>query len=505
MHIGIDLGTNSSRIARTTWQGAAALVPDFQDSTRWVTPSLVFVDSDGALVGQGVHDLLEDQPAAPVFRDLSAAWEHDQPLGQDGAGRAWSAAAITALLLKKLKRDLEVQSTEPIEGVAIAVAVAASETARRTVLAAARMAGWHQAKLVEQPTAIAAHYGLLGDEAAKTVMVLDTGAGAFRASVLRWEFGQLRLLAEFIEPLAASRELDQALIRQIAEQFVRQHQFDPRTDPVSRIVLQRRTEALKAKWLSRPFGTERATFFLGGHVTEFSWLDSDFRAWIEPWLQSATAAAERALNAAGLAWPQLDHLLMSGELSAVPLIEQAFANRLPRAHEQLRSHQPSLAVACGAALWSKMQSTLPQSGQSQSNAASKPRASGTLGFHTLNPGTGELTVDPVIAADTPLPGSGQRLFRVNRPDQTRLMLELMLVPKGDSAAVSIGHFPVPLSQPISNPEITVLVDWYDADTITVTARSPNSPKEFVWTCSPANLDRNDETMTLLMQRTPLRD
>ena len=508
MHIGIDLGTSSSRIARTTWQEAASLVPDYQDSSQWVTRSLVYVDLEGALVGQAVNDLLEDQPTVSVFRDLPAAWEQTQPLGQDASGRPWSAAAVTALLLKKLKRDLEVQSTEPIEGIAIAIPADTSETARRAVLAAARIAGWPQAKLVDQPTAIAAHYGLLESNSVKTVMIVDAGGGAFRVSVLRLEDGQTRSLANSVEPHAAGRELDRALSRQIAEQFVLHHHFDPRTDPASQVNLQRRSEELKVKWLSHPFGVERATLFLGGQVTECVWLEADLRAWIESWLSSACTAAERTLDAAGLTWTQLDHLLMSGEPFAAPLFQQAFETRLPHAGEQLRRHQPGLAIACGAALWSKLSNARSTSGRCQLSAGSKPRTSGTLGFHTLDTNTGERLVDPVIAAGTPLPATGQRSFRINRPDQTRMMLELMLKSEQESAPVSIGHFAVPLAHFGHDQEINVLVEWHDDHSIAVTAGLSGSTEAVVWRCSPKNVDVADQVdheMEQLVRQTLLRD
>ncbi len=512
MHIGIDFGTTTSRIARTTWQGAAALVPDYRDSAQLTTPSVVFVDADGALVGRPVEDWCEDQPTLLVIRDLKALAGTIEPI-TDAMDQAWSVEALTALLLKKLKRDVEVPSQEPIEQVAIAVPARATDAMRQSVLQAGQLAGFERMVLVDEPIAVAWHYGLTAPSAKQTILIYDWGGGGFRATVLRNESGQLTILAEQSDSRWSGRALDDSITNLVAEQFLDEHSFDPRTDPSASVTLRRQAEALKIKLLAQPFGAERVTFFLGGRVTELLLFESDIRQLVEPMLTGTLDVTEQALRASGLTLQSVDRVALSGELSAAPLVEQALRQRLPRSHEQLLRHQPSLAIACGAALWAKMWSTFPTcSDSSRSDRARHEHVGnvlhegphGLLGFHTLDPQTGELKVDPVIASDVPLPASGTRMFFVNRPDQTQMVLELLHAPDIDRPGVSLGHVTVPLQQPRTNPAVEVTVEWSATGTITVIALDAENDQQTAWTFEAATPD-NDGRWHARLKRTPLRD
>ena len=60
MHVGIDLGTTFSLIARVDAHGIPVLFPDRNEAERFKTPSVVHIGPEGALVGQAVEELLED-------------------------------------------------------------------------------------------------------------------------------------------------------------------------------------------------------------------------------------------------------------------------------------------------------------------------------------------------------------------------------------------------------------------------------------------------------------
>ena len=142
---------------------------------------------------------------------------------------------------------------------------------------------------------------------------------AFRATVVRNESGQLSILAEQSDSRWSGRALDDSLAHLVAEQFLDEHSFDPRTDPAASAMLLRQAEALKIKLLAQPFGTERVTFFLGGRVTELLLFESDILQLVEPMLTCTLDVTEQALRAAGLTWQSVDRVVLSGELSAVPL------------------------------------------------------------------------------------------------------------------------------------------------------------------------------------------
>ena len=508
MNLGIDLGTTNSRIARTTWAGASALVADGRDSSRLTTPSVVYVDADGALVGQPVEDLCEDQPALPAIRDLKAAWGSVDSIA-DATGQAWSVTELVACLLKKLKRDVEVSSQEPIERVTIAVPRSASVAARQCVSQAGSLAGFSRVALVEEPLAVAWHYGLATQASPLTLLVFDWGGGGFRATVLRRETGRLAVLSEQAESRWSGRALDHQLAGWIAEQFRAEQAFDPQADAAARVTLWRQVAALKINLLSRPCGSERLNFFLGGRVLEFVLLDSDVRQLLKSALDAAWQTCEQALQSAGVTWQSLDRIALSGELSALPMLEQTWKSRLPRPHEQFLRLQPGLAVACGAALWEGEAPAEPRSSQSHGSAGASPShmAETDLGFHAFDVVTGALRLDPVIACGTPLPARGQRTFYVNRPDQTQMVLELLQGRATASPANSLGHCVVPLQQPRTNPAVEVIVEWSAGGSITVIARDAENGQQTAWTFETAAPDNDGRwpVQQARLKRVPLRD
>jgi len=513
MNLGIDLGTTNSRIARTTWPGAAALVADSRDSSRLATSSVVFVDADGALVGQPVEDLCEDQPTLPVARDLKAAWGSSDSI-VDATGQTWSVTELVACLLKKLKRDVEVSSQELIERVTIAVPRSASVAARQCVSQAGSLAGFSRVALVEEPLAVAWHYGLATQASPLTLLVFDWGGSGFRATVLRREAGRLAVLSEQTESRWSGRALDDSLAGWIVDQFRLEQAFDPLADAAARVTLWRQVAALKINLFSEPRGPERLNFFLGGRVLEFVLMDSDVRQMLDPALKEAWQTCEQALQAAGLSWQTLDRVALSGELSALPALEQTWKSRLPRPQEQFLRHQPGLAVACGAALWEGEASAERSSAKPHGLAGTSPShvAETDLGFHTLDVVTGALRLDPVIARGTPLPAHGQRTFYVNRPDQTQMVLELLQGRAGSAPASNLGHCVVPLQQPRTNPAVDVQVDWNINGSITVVARDVENGQPVGWTFEPLALSEAalsepaiDEAQQRRLQRTPLRD
>ena len=514
MNLGIDLGTTNSRIARTTWAGASALVADGRDSSRLTTPSVIYVDADGALVGQPVEDLCEDQPALPAIRDLKAAWGSSDSIA-DATGQAWSVTELVACLLKKLKRDVEVSSQESIERVTIAVPRSASVAARQCVSQAGSLAGFSRMALVEEPLAVACHYGLATHASPLTLLVFDWGGGGFRATVLRRDAGRLAVLSEQGESRWSGRALDDQLAGLIAEQFRDEQAFDPLADAAAQVTLRRQVEALKINLLSRPCGSERLNFFLGGRVLEFVLLDSDVQQLLKPALEAAWQTCEQALQSAELTWQSLDRIALSGELSALPMLKQNWRSRLPRPHEQFLRHQPGLAVACGAALWegdppwrtAESRSSLTHGSAVHRGGLPSHVADTDLGFHALDVATGALRLDPVIACGTPLTARGQRTFYVNRPDQTQMVLELLQGRSGDLPATSLGHCVVPLQQPRTNPAVEVQVDWNANGSITVVARDAENGQPTGWTFEPLTTlePAIDEAQQRRLQRTPLRD
>jgi molecular chaperone DnaK (HSP70) len=116
MHVGIDLGTAFSRIARMDARGTPVLVPDFRAADQMETPSVVHVGPEGALVGRPAEELLEDAPDLPAVRHVKLRLGSAESALTDALGRRWLPEGVAALLLRKLRRDAQAHADEPIRG-----------------------------------------------------------------------------------------------------------------------------------------------------------------------------------------------------------------------------------------------------------------------------------------------------------------------------------------------------------------------------------------------------
>ena len=121
MHVGIDLGTTYSSIARIDPRGQVMLLPDFHEADRFRTPSIVHLGPKGALVGYAAEALLEEDFSMPVVRFVKLKMGNEEPVFMDQHGSPWYAEGLSALILAKLRRDAEAFHDEPIRGVIIGV------------------------------------------------------------------------------------------------------------------------------------------------------------------------------------------------------------------------------------------------------------------------------------------------------------------------------------------------------------------------------------------------
>ncbi len=208
--LGIDLGTTNSV---TAWlsDGVPVVLPN-QDGDQ-ATPSAVGIDHlGGLLVG---HEALQWSGGAPgsviteVKRLIGRRWDdelvqqalktrpHDAPPVRDGADGSveirlgthyLSPVQVSTILLRRLKRDAESAAGVPFRRAVITVPAYFAEPQRSAVREAGRLAGFHVARIVSEPTAAAHAFGVgAGGDGADdyaNLLVFDLGGGTFDVSLL---------------------------------------------------------------------------------------------------------------------------------------------------------------------------------------------------------------------------------------------------------------------------------------------------------------------------------
>jgi molecular chaperone HscC len=181
MIAGIDLGTTNSLAA--VWRdGEARLVPNALG--EFLTPSIVAIDDNGeVLIGRPAAERMLTTP------DLTAALFKRQ-MGTNKTTRLgkrdFRPEELSALVLRSLKRDVEMWTGETVDEVIISVPAYFNDTQRKATRIAGELAGLKVERLINEPTAAALAYGLSSAEPETQFLIFDLGGGTFDVTSAVW-------------------------------------------------------------------------------------------------------------------------------------------------------------------------------------------------------------------------------------------------------------------------------------------------------------------------------
>ena len=207
--VGIDLGTTNSLVAAVR-SGTPEVLKD--ENNRLILPSVVVYEADGA-ISVGDIDVLSQSTRSIVSsvkrimgRSLSDVRAIRLPFElqaeDESKGMPFiptvqglqSPVEVSAEILKVLRRTAEKALADEIVGAVITVPAYFDDSQRQATKDAARLAGIHVFRLLNEPTAAALAYGLeTGAEG--TYVVFDLGGGTFDVSVLKLTKGVFEVVA----------------------------------------------------------------------------------------------------------------------------------------------------------------------------------------------------------------------------------------------------------------------------------------------------------------------
>ena len=230
---GIDLGTTNSLVASVR-SGDAKTLTD--DQGRSILPSVVNYAQDTALVGYEAKAKAEQEPENTIIsvkrligrslKDIQARYpslpyqfkENDNglPILQTAQGDK-NPIEVSADILKSLGKRAEETLGGELAGVVITVPAYFDDAQRAGTKDAAKLAGLHVLRLLNEPTAAAIAYGLdSGQEG--VIAVYDLGGGTFDISILRLSKGVFEVLATGGDSALGGDDFDHLLADYLMEQ-----------------------------------------------------------------------------------------------------------------------------------------------------------------------------------------------------------------------------------------------------------------------------------------------
>ncbi|MCX6974650.1 MAG: Hsp70 family protein [Verrucomicrobia bacterium] len=214
MIAGIDLGTTHSLVG-VMESGFPVLIAD--ESGHRLTPSAVWfaADSDEHVVGWPALEKRKTDPAQVVtsVKRLMGARSpgSESSLRVQVGGKSLLPEEVSALILSKLKADVEKACGKVVDRAVITVPAYFNDAQRSATKRAGEAAGFTVERLLSEPTAAALAYGLdrLGEHA--RVAVYDLGGGTFDISVLELRHGVFEVLSTNGDTRLGGDDLDAAL------------------------------------------------------------------------------------------------------------------------------------------------------------------------------------------------------------------------------------------------------------------------------------------------------
>ncbi|RDB61364.1 molecular chaperone DnaK [Gordonibacter sp. 28C] len=344
--IGIDLGTTNS-CAATVEGGRPVIIPNAEGERT--TPSVVAFSKDGErLVGTVAcrqAAVNPDRTIASVKRRMGSDWRVDID------GKAFTAQEISAMILRKLRRDAEAFLGQDVTQAVITVPAYFDDAQRQATKDAGKIAGLDVLRIINEPTSAALAYGLDNGTPQK-VMVYDLGGGTFDVSIIEIGDGVIEVLATSGDNHLGGDDFDERVANYLLDQFKREHGEDLRGNKAA---LQRVREAaeqakkelssLDSAHVNLPFLAQNAggPLHLDATITRAAFDDMT-----RDLVERTTAPVQTALNDAGIAASELGCVLLVGGSTRTPAV-QAHVRKLT-GQEPSASINPDECVATGAAI-----------------------------------------------------------------------------------------------------------------------------------------------------------
>lgn len=176
--IGIDLGTTNS-LAAYWKEGKAELITCNGNS---MIPSVVSIEEDGTVfVGELARErqIMHKEHTVGSFKCFMGT-EKKWKLGE----KEYTPVDLSALVLGKIKAEVEMELGEPIEEAVITVPAYFNDKQRSDTKLAAKLAGLNVKRLINEPSAAALAYEMISQEKEHNLLVFDFGGGTLDLSLV---------------------------------------------------------------------------------------------------------------------------------------------------------------------------------------------------------------------------------------------------------------------------------------------------------------------------------
>ncbi len=433
--IGIDLGTTYSCVAYIEG-GRPIVIPNLEGLLT--TPSVVsFTASGERLVGTlamrqavtnpantffAVKRLIGQKYASAEIQEAMARLPYGLKEAPNGdvavvlGDQTLSPPEISAMVLGYLKACAESFFGEPVTDAVITVPAHFNDAQRQATKDAATIAGLNVQRVINEPTAAGLAYGL-DAKANGLAAVYDLGGGTFDITVLEASDGVFNVLATNGDSYLGGEDFDNRIVEWLVTSFRAETGIDLSRD---KLALQRVKEAAERAKRELSFApeTEINLPFIVSEKAESNHIRKSlsrptFEAMTADLVERTLPHIERALADARLDVDRIDHVILVGGQTRMPLVRERVTKFFGRAPED--KVDPDQIVALGAAIQSGI-----LDGQVRDLVLLLDVTPFALGIETENDG-----YEMIIEKNTTIPTRKVKAFTTVEHNQRRVRIHVL--------------------------------------------------------------------------------
>jgi molecular chaperone DnaK len=438
--LGIDLGTSNS-VVSAVLEGEPIVIPD--DEGHRIHPSVVYFGPDGTIeAGKPAERRLGDAPGRTVLSSKRLIGRSfDEPEVQKLSDSTsvelfpdqerqpnfridddlYSPEQVSAHMLGYLKKLSTKYLGTEINDAVITVPANFDERQRRATKQAAEMSDLNLVRLLNEPTAAALAYGY-GQQKRQRVAVYDLGGGTFDITVLELRDNVFEVLATAGDTYLGGDDLDRSLVDTIISVFEQQYDAEFRSREQVWQRLKGVAKDIKHTLARQEQVKVEITEYLPDSGEEvalrLTFQNEQLETLVEPLVERTLNTSEEALDVAGIEQRDIDHLVLVGGSTRLPLVRQKVHEFFGQ--EPAFDIDPDEVVSLGASIFGTSLQT--EAGPPDEQTESDDPLLIDVTPHALGVKTVGGVMDVVIERNGSLPLERTRRFSASHDNQERIVL-----------------------------------------------------------------------------------